>query len=289
MLVVENNEVSVNWHIGSKLNPLMYKGDLVITFDPSKSNMAMVVGTPDGDILTVLEFSGNNRKRGPVMDTTVYCNEVRQFLREYLQYCNFYIVAVEQAITKHGTSYHHSNMVLTEIRSNILNFFLEEFGIRVLEINNWTWKSHVHPKGYRSQSEKGSKRYFRDMFPDSPYCNYFEADVTDCICIFTYVIESMCKGYNLYCTQVESCLREYSFGFVPISVTNFDDLRKVVYNPLFSLKDNLNFYVNRISTTFLMEVPMDVIEISDCYGHSNLFDFSNLNDEKAKVVVKPCV
>ena len=54
MLVVERNTTFVQWGIGDDVHPLEYAGDVVIAFDPSKSNMAMIVGTPDGTILNVL-------------------------------------------------------------------------------------------------------------------------------------------------------------------------------------------------------------------------------------------
>ena len=97
------------------------------------------------------------------MDTTVYCEEVRQFLKQYLVNANIYFVGVEQAITKKGMEHHHSNMVLTEIRGNILNFFLDQYNVRVTEINNWSWKAGVLPKGYRGKFEKGSKKWFQDQ------------------------------------------------------------------------------------------------------------------------------
>lgn len=285
MLVVENNRIGINWSIGDTVTPLKYGGDLVVVIDPSKTNMAMLFGTPNGDVLNVLEFSGNNRKRGPVQDTTIYCSEVRHFLKEYLKYANLYIIAVEQAITKKGEGYHHSNMVLTEIRGNILNFFLEEFGIKVLEINNWSWKSHCLPKGYRGHNEKGSKRYFIENFPESPYCNYFEADVTDVICIYQYVIDMKCSGYKSLCNRVEPALREYKYYYTSVKNIYTENNPKVVYNPVFSIKENLDFYVNRMLTSFYMDVPTDRVEPADVYGKTVLFEASDMKENSVRVVV----
>ena len=105
MLVVENNTTFFNWGIGGTVKPLEYGGEVVVVFDPSKTNMAMVIGTPRGDIITTFEFSGNNRKRGPAMDTTQYCMEVREFLSKLFQNVNLYTVAIEQAILKKGNNY----------------------------------------------------------------------------------------------------------------------------------------------------------------------------------------
>lgn len=180
MLVVERNKTFVTWSAGDVVHPLDYTGDVVITFDPSKTNMAMVIGTPEKDVLNVLEFSGNNRGRGPAMDTTLYCEQVKQFLGQYLVRANLYKVGIEKTILPRGQkSHYHSVTVLNEIRSSLLSFFLERFQMKVIEINNWSWKSAILPEGYRSQSEKGSKRFFKTYMPDSEYSKYYEADVTD--------------------------------------------------------------------------------------------------------------
>lgn len=286
MLVVEQNKYFTNWSIGQAVHPMEYAGDVVIAFDPSKTNMAMVLGTPDGTVLNVLEFSGNNRKRGPVMDTTVYCEEVRQFLTEYLKHANLYCVGVEQAITKKGVNYHHSNMVLTEIRSNILNFFLETFGIKVIEVNNWSWKAGILPKGYRSPYEKGSKRYFQEQFPTSPYCNYFEADVTDCLCIFKYLVSTKCTGYNCFCNKVEKSLSGFTYFYTSVNNTMTDGMKPFKFNNRFSLEDNMAFYSNRSMVQFYLTVPIHDIDINDVYGKSVAFDFSDLDAESLKVVAK---
>lgn len=282
MLVVDHNEVFYQWHRGDAVQPLEYTGDVVVVFDPSKSNMAMVVGTPDGTFLSNIEFSGNNRKRGPAMDTTLYCEEVRQFLTVYLSRVNLYLVATEQAITKQGVNYHHSNMVLTEIRSNILNFFLETFSIKVQEINNWSWKFGVLPEGFRGKFEKGSKKWFTKCAPESPFSHYFEADMTDCICIYWYVLQQFCKGYTMYCNQVE--MPECVFNYAYWPVTSVSDMKSVKYNPIFSIKENLTYYCNRIMGTFYMEVPVDDIDLKDIYGKTLLFDKNHLSDARVAVV-----
>lgn len=284
MLVVEQNTTHVQWGIGDDVHPLEYSGDVIISIDPSKTNMALLIGTPTGTILNTLEFSGNNRTRGPVMDTSVYCNEVRSFLKRYLQNANLYMVGVEQAITKKGADFHRSSMVLTEIRGNILNFFLEEYNIHVIEINNWSWKSSILPQGYRSKYEKGSKKYFKDYFPDSPYTYYYEADMTDCICIYWYMCKERCKSYVLHCNRVEQSLTGYTYSYMPLDSEVCADLQEVAFNPRFSLDDNLAFYSNRILHTFCMTVDLKYIDISSIYGRSMLFKQSNLNDTCIKVV-----
>lgn len=285
MLVVYHNEFYADWHIGHDVQPIEYPGDVIVAFDPSKTNLAMVVGTPDKQILDTIEFSGNNRRRGPAMDTTVFCQEVRSFLSTYLSKVNLYCVGVEQALTyKTATVNHNTNMVLTEIRSNILNFFLEHFGVHVIEVNNWSWKYAVLPEGYRSKYEKGSKLWFTHAMPDSPYSHYFEADMTDCICIYWYLVDQKCSGYSMFCTKAEPCSIEYKYYYYPVRNGLLDTLREVKYNPVFSVKENLDYYVNRIMGTFTMLVDVDRIDISDVYGHANLFTISDINCNTVRVV-----
>lgn len=181
MLIVENNAKTYTWEYGDAVTPVNYFGEVVIAIDPSKTNMAVFLGTPSGEPISAIEFSGNNRRRGPAMDTTQYCFEVRKFLTEYLQNVSVYLVGIEQAITKQGNKYHHSDMVLKEIRGAILNYFLEEYGVKVIEVNNWSWKFAVLPEGYRGKFDKGSKKFFERNMPQSPFTYYFEADMTDCI------------------------------------------------------------------------------------------------------------
>lgn len=283
MLIVERNQYTVNWRLGDPVKAMQFAGDVIVVFDPSKTNMAMVIGTPDGTILNTIEFSGNNRGKGPAMDTTMYCREVRQFLSEYLCNVKLYMVGVEQAITKKGMEHHHSNMVLTEIRSNILNFFLEVFGIKVIEINNWSWKFSILPEGFRSKYEKGSKKYFQKYLPDSPYTYYFAADMTDCICMYWYLVKTKCTNYSCYCNQYEQCDIEYTYYFLPGS-DEFEKSREVTCNTRFSVKENLDFYVNRIVGKFYMLVDIDKLPIEEFYGKSVGFTLSDLNNNKVKVV-----
>lgn len=286
MLVVERNKTFINWTCEQDLRPMQYSGEVVVVFDPSKSNMAMVVGTPAGDILNTIEFSGNNRKRGPVMDTTLYCEEVRAFLKIYLSKVNLFCVAVEQAITPKNGAFHHSNMVLTEIRANLLNFFLDTFGISVIEVNNWAWKHAVLPEGYRSPFEKGSKKWFVQTMSDSPYAHYFEADMTDCICIYWYIISTKCSTYKCYCNRAEVCESEIMYFYTPISNNITDDMQEMAYNSRFSLSENMSFYANRVLGYFYMKVPIDAVDIVDVYNKTVSYEYDNLHDSEVKVVAK---
>ena len=285
MLVVLNNQRFLQWTIGNPVEPLETDLDVIIAFDPSKTNMAMFVGTPDGQGLDAIEFSGNNRKKGPVMDTTQYCLEVRAYLKAYLKNVKIYMVAIEQAIQKKGAEYYRSSMVLTEIRGNMLNFFLEEYGIKVIEINNWSWKAGVLPEGYRGMYEKGSKKFFVQNMPDSSYANFFEADMTDCICIYQYVCKTMVTGYQVYCNQRETAHYDYTYAFTSLNSDFAKGLRTMAFNDKFSIPDNIIFYVNRYKDPFCIEIPIDCVKPEDVYGHTHKFEFQNIHDNACRVVV----
>lgn len=287
MLVVERNKTFVNWGMNDSVRPLQYAGDVVITFDPSKTNMAMVIGTPDKEILNVLEFSGNNRGKGPAMDTTLYCEQIKNFLSQYLKHANIYKVGVEKTILPTGKkARYHSVTVLNEIRSTLLSFFFERFQIKVIEINNWSWKAGVLPDGYRSKYEKGSKKFFLDFFSDTEYVHYYEADVTDCICMYWYMCSNACADYTVFCNRVEQSFSGYTYTYVPADSTVCQNLREMIYNKRFSLEDNLCYYSNRLLVPFYLVVDVADLNIKDVYGKSMLFKSSNLNDTKVKVVGK---
>lgn len=287
MLVVKNNTESFYFNKSMIVQPLDISTEVVIAIDPSKTNMAILIGSPFEEIYDILEFSGNNRKRGPAMDTTLYCEEVRSFLSQYLSKVDIYMVGVEAAITKRGMNHHHSNMVLTEIRANILNFFLERFYIKVEEINNWSWKYAVLPQGYRSQSEKGSKRYMRDYFPTSSLNDYFEADVTDVYCIYKYMCTKLCKGYNFVCNRHEEPNdNTRNFYIYPPTLTSFPGARVVKLNDHFSVTENITYICNRTNYACYTVIPdISVLSLDEMYGHCKCF--AEIPEEGPVVLIIP--
>lgn len=285
MLVVENNKYYTNWSLGNAVHPLEYSGDIVVAVDPSKSNMCLFIGTPQKKVLNILEFSGNNRKRGPVMDTSLYCEEVKVFLKEYLKNANIFCAGIEQAIMKEGMKHYKSQMTLTEIRATLINFFLDTYGIQPVEVNNWAWKSHVLPKGYRSQFEKGSKKFFLEQMPESPLCSYFEADATDCFCIYLYLCDTKCGSYSCVCNKAEPPMCEYMY-FYTAADNDIPNIVQYKYNSLFSLEENIAYYINRSMEQFYLLIPIKDIDWKDVYGKTVAFDISCANDEYCKVVAR---
>lgn len=271
MLVVMNNHLKMQYVRGMYVKPLSVPDGVVITIDPGKTNMAMFIGSPDGEMYVGLEFSGNARGTGPPMDTTLYCVEVRMFLRQYFANTEIYLVGMEEAITKaskKGNLYHKSGMVLKEIRANILNFFLEEYGLRTILINNWSWKAAILPDGYRSQNEKGSKRWLCDFFPDNPLSQYFAADMSDAYCMYLYLISQHCSSYTLMCKRKEeACNRTRKFFIYPESLSSIQSARVVVFNKKFTLTENVIYLCNRTNQVCYGKFPSDKLHLGEIYGN----------------------
>lgn len=269
MLVVINNKETYHYSKGMVVQPLNVTGDVVIAIDPSKTNMAVYICSPLGETYKCIEFSGNNRKAGPTMDTTQYCDEVRTFLKALLKNVSIYLVGVEAAITKKGMNHHHSNMVLTEIRGNILNFFLDEYNIKVIEVNNWAWKRAVLPDGFRGQHEKGSKKFFQLRHPESPLAYYYEADMTDAFCIATYLLGTKCQGYAIVCNRKEQPVaKTRKFWLYPNTVHDLPNSYHARINNHFTIEDNVIFLCNRTNNLCESVVDVDRLQMEDIYNHA---------------------
>ena len=122
--------------------------------------------------------------------------------------------------------------------------------------------------------------------PESPYAGYFAADMTDCACIYWYVVKNKCTNYSCYCNQYEECTSEYMNYYVPLESTTTDDMREVSYNPRFTVEENLAFYVNRVLGFFYMVIDVDKLHVQDIYGKAVGFQESDINCLKVKVVAK---
>lgn len=269
---------------GGAVPELNYIGEIVIAIDPSKTNCAVVIGDPGGEIISIVEMSGNNWKQGPVEDTTEYCSDIRDFLSRYVEKAQVYRIGLEQAITKRGMEHHHSNMVLTEIRGTLLNLFYEKYGFTKtqVEVNNWSWKRAILPEGYRSQSEKGSVRYFYQYLHDMTYINYFEADVTDCVCIYKYLIRDTKDTYTIVCQQVEKEVNKHTCAIMPTWADKLN-FRKFTYNPSFTVEQNATYFANRSKVSGIAEVDTSMLSYDDIYKKASGFD--GVPEGKVRLVV----
>ena len=258
---------------GPKLN---YKGNFVVAIDPSKTNLGLVVGNDRGAVYEWVELSGKG------CDTTEYCNDLMDFIEDYLSNGTIIVAGVEQAVMYKGMNYYHSQMVLTEIRANILQGFLQRFKIKIHEINNYAWKGAILPDGYRGRSEKGSLRYLKERGLDG-----ISDDVSDAICIYFYITRFVDEPEMLRCTYEEESLCKYSYAIVPENFVVSDLKDNFEGNGDISLKGNIAYFINRVvSNGFAFTYPVTSLTLDDIYCGNIRVDSPNL--EKVKVVVARC-
>lgn len=269
MIIYYNNQRYGSWSIGDPCPRCKFK-DVFIAIDPSKTNFAIMVGDPFGQPLECIEFTGNNRTKGPVMDTSQYCAEVKEFLELYFSETNVLRLGLEKAISKKGMNWHTSSMTLTEIRAVVLNWANTTLGFTThdVEIPNWTWKSHVLPQGYRSQSEKGSKRWLANTWLG----NFYEADMTDAYCIYLYMVQEYGGDYVWRCSRKEELLPNLEVNYTLTESPHMTG-REFEYNPAFSLQDNIIFAKNRnMNGVSVTTVLVEYLDYKDIYGHTTLIE-----------------
>jgi hypothetical protein len=235
----------------------MYSMDpVVVAVDPGKTNMAVVIGHPAGVIYAIIQMSSPGREN----DATTYCMEFKRFFRQFLANVKIHDVGIEAVISKRGLNYHHSAKVLHEIRSQLIDVFYADFNKRPREINNWAWKSYVLPEGYRGRSEKGSTRWFQDI-----YTLYGTSDVTDAIGIFQFTIKDHKYSFPLRCTRPEERLFDTQIRFLydktPVA-------REFEYNSELSVFSNAVYYTNRSTLPGMARVSVETLRDRDIQQYS---------------------
>lgn len=270
MRVKINNGHSWFWTHGQDVPELNVSTDVMVAIDPSKSNMAIIVGTLAGQELALLELSGNDSSfYDKAMDTTDFTLEVCDFLRQYLKNATVDIIGIEQHILKKGVQYYNSMTVLTEIRAALINLALDLTKKRAWEINNSAWKGAILPDGYRGHGYKGSLRYLREKDPFK-YDDYSD-DATDVTCIFMYMVKEYSKknGGRIKCLGSEKPVGNLSIaimsGFhVPQGAPEFE------YNPQFSIKENAIYFANRSQQSGVSYIPLHAIKVEDVYTYGGV-------------------
>lgn len=278
------NGPAVEFSHGDFVPPLRYTGQAVVVIDPSKTNCAMVIGDPGGEVQMIVEMTGNGWRQDKPTDTTQYCSELREFITRLLEPCEVYMFKAEQAITKKGMNHHMSSMVLTEIRAALLGLAWENYGFRKeeVEVNNWAWKKYVLPEGYRSQSEKGSIRYFYQYLGDTAYLNYFEADVTDCLCIYKYAIRNCKDTYRIVCTEAQKAIKQYSYAIMP-EWADTCECREFTYNNSFTMEENVIWFANHSRSSGIAKIKTDRLNFEEIYEHAS--GFSEVPKGEVRLIV----
>lgn len=277
MLVQINTNAPFNYSAGEEVPRFNFYGDIVLVTDPGKTNMAMVVGTPSGTSLCILQF----RAPGSAYDTSEYCHDFKAFISKYFKDCKVVQFGIEKAISKHGMNHHHSSMVLTEIRANLIDLAYELTGRKPFEINNWSWKYAILPDGMRSQSEKGSAKFLPDI-----YRVYGNADVTDAICMYRYILRQTGTTTVVTPNRSEKPLASIKVMIVPPKHPFTRDSRRFKYEPGLSLWDNATFFCNRTWERGVATVPVSSLSYEDIYEYAIGFPFDFSGDEVEVVVVR---
>lgn len=255
------------------VKPLEQKGHVIVTIDPGKTNMAVVVGDAYGVIYNYIEISGQG------CDTTQYCTDFSNFITSYLSNVKLWAVGVEAAVSYKGMHYHRSQMVLTEVRANILQLFRVHFGKQPVEINNWAWKKAILPEGYRGTQEKGSLRFLNELgFTGVTH------DVTDCICMYMWMHKNVPAAPPPFCDESEMCFCKYSTEIfasdgIPDGVEGMWDYTA---NPQFSLQDNIHYYLNRSIGNGVLRVNASMLSLEEIY---KMRCYLKAPTEELKVVV----
>ena len=261
---------------------------IVIAIDSSKSNTAMIVGSPTGQILDDYEISGAGA------DTDVYdlCQVTRDNIRLLFDGAKIVYVGIEDIITKkekgyNGIEIHQSRYKITAVFDNFIFTFMEFFKVRPHLINNNNWKSAILPEEYRRHThKKGSRDFMRDT--GSNY-GYRKDDVTDAICIYRYIIQSNRFEEIRSIVDLFPCNKEYDYIIVPDSATAPGAIKYEVANSG-TLDQNMSTVAYHLKPGQLgmFKWPIDQLTIDQIYSeHLRIVGKSRfgMNDTDIQIVV----
>lgn len=262
MRVRKNNSTVFYFHSGDYVEPLQCAEPVLVVTDPSKQNMALLVGSLYQSKV-IYEFSGKDMNDRAI-DTVDYCIEIREFMTKLLKDCDILEFSQEEAIDKKGLEYFKSSLVLRDIRAFSIVTALDLTGRKPHFINNWTWKTDILPDGYRSQKEKGSVRYLAD-YVDPIYATYTD-DVTDVICMYMHRRKTLTKGMKITCVASEDKKSDYKYYITDKSHVK-DSMKEFKYNPSFTMKDNLNYFTNRTKGAGYAKLDLSKVSPIEMVNH----------------------
>lgn len=268
MLYKINNSPQYEYIHGNYIPPMKAPPDeLLVVFDPGKTNMAMIVGTIYGEIVAILEFSGKSAYNGLAIDTTDYCLDFMAFVKGMLADCKIRQFSQEKAILKNVPGYQHFNsqMVLTEIRANLIMLSVDMTGKKPREINNQEWKGAILPPGFNKRGEKGSKEFMKVYAPE--FASYSH-DVTDVICMYLYEVKKIQEKEGILCNKTEKPRYDMDIAIYD-KVILPSDIKLFQFNDEFSCLDNATFYANRSDVLGACKLPRELISLDDLYKYAH--------------------
>lgn len=248
---------------GDPVPEFKFTGDLILAVDPGKRNMALTIGNPQGNVLAIVQFRAPGRDN----DNSEYCQDVKTFISTFLHGRHIKVFGIEQAISKKGMNYHHSSMVLTEIRANLIDLAFQLTGRKAFEINNWSWKYAILPDGLRSQSEKGSAKFLAKTFEQ-----YGNADVTDSICMYRYVLQKCYQVAPIIIpSDVEQPIVPFEIRIIPAGTYAAQQPQQFYYDQTYSLEENAVYYANRTYQLGVCKVPVSKLSLEQIYKYATNF------------------
>lgn len=267
----------------SSYEPDFVDKKIVIAIDSSKSNTAMVIGDPNGNVYHDYEIDGS----GSDNDVYLVAYETRKAMRTLLKGADIVFVGIEDIITKKsdnekygkGMQVHQSRAKITHIFDSFIIFFMDEFGITPEPENNQAWKAAILPEEFRKRvHHKGSKDYYDTYFPGSRWANRKD-DVTDAYCIYQFILKR--HKFEVKYTISDAVLYkgEFDWGFFPIStITKLPStVRRFDYNEALSIEQTANALASAMTTVdkyVYVILPIDKLDVKDIYGDRmhNIFD-----------------
>lgn len=242
----------------SQIQPLNVKKQIVLSFDPSKSNTGLIVGDLSGTILYLIQISG----AGSQTSIEAFCMLLRMFLAALFEDSDIAMFAQEKPILPR-TGY-RSMLYLNEIRTNLNNTAREVFGVDPIEVPVSVWKSAILPQQYRHKGKpKGSWQWLTQMYPE---WSFLKDDVTDAICIYLYLYKTDLGKRAIYCDASEICANKESL-IIDESAVVQGAMTRFKYNSRFSLEENASYFANRRLGLGYALIPEGVVTIPALYEH----------------------
>lgn len=288
-MVLKRNGIPVSGYTSE------YQGrKIVIGIDSSKSNSAIVIGDPNGEVYNDYEIDGS----GSENNVYIVASETRRVMRDLLFKADIVAVGIEDIITKKegknfnpGLDMHKSRAAITHIFDSFIILFMDYFNVMPALVPNQTWKATILPEEYNTRAhKKGSKDYYDECFPGSRWANRKD-DVTDAYCIYQFILIKK-KLHMDYTIERASLFKgEFSWGLFDESIvpTLGNRAKKFNFNETLTLEQTANSLASSMSIKdeyFYCYIPMRFIDAKVIYSEHLMGTFPKGVENVVMVVAK---
>lgn len=278
MFIKINGRDTGDYSRGGYVQPLEVCEPVMVHVDPSKTNMGIIIANEFGKVYNKINMGAPGKEN----DNIDYCYDFYEYLTAYLSKIKIAFFSLEEPVTeqvdrkrKKDTEYekqhkskgnHVTNKTLMYISAKMVDVCIKLTGRKPFMINNWVWKNAILPKEYRSgeyaHSKKGSVPYIQSKYPE--FIGY-DDNITDAFCMHLYCRQFIHK-VEIYCNAVEETTHKYNYIITDESKVPLN-APKYKYNYLFTIEENLNYFINRIRSIGCFELPIDRLTVNDLIGH----------------------